>query len=136
MSPHGRKRQRTRLRVLKTPATDLTQIAHRNSGRFPDTRILGILNGDTATGPHGSRDMPIWGKTFKDVSASLSVAQGASTPWFLISNRCRRRSRWPGPGRARLKTRSPDGAGSAADLVGGGGMETSRANPAISAGGV
>ncbi len=61
---------------LKTHPTDLTQISHRNNGRFPDTRILAILNGDVAAGPHGSRDMPIWGKTFNDVSSSLSVAQG------------------------------------------------------------
>lgn len=60
---------------LKMEPTDLTQIAHNNKGRFPDTKVLAVLNGDSGTGAHGNREMPVWGKTFNEMS-SLSVAQG------------------------------------------------------------
>jgi len=61
---------------LKTPAGDLTLIAKQSGGRFPDNKVLAILNGDTPAGAHGSREMPIWGKTFNEMSSNLSVAQG------------------------------------------------------------
>jgi mono/diheme cytochrome c family protein len=60
---------------LKMEVTDLTQLTRGSKGRFPDTKVLAILNGDAATGAHGNREMPVWGKTFNDMS-SLSVAQG------------------------------------------------------------
>ncbi|HTS64207.1 MAG TPA: c-type cytochrome [Candidatus Acidoferrales bacterium] len=62
--------------ALKMPPADLTQIARRNGGTFPDTRVMSILKGETSISAHGSQDMPTWGKTFNDVSGNLTVAQG------------------------------------------------------------
>jgi len=62
--------------ALKTPVTDLTQIARRSGGRFPDTKIMAILKGEQSIAAHGSQDMPTWGKTFSDVSGNITVAQG------------------------------------------------------------
>ena len=62
--------------ALKTPATDLTQLAKNNGGHFSDTKLMAILNGDSSAPAHGNREMPVWGKTFGDMSSNLSVAQG------------------------------------------------------------
>lgn len=62
--------------ALKTPPSDLTQIARHNGGRFPDTKVMAILKGEQSVTAHGSQEMPTWGKTFNDVSGNLTVAQG------------------------------------------------------------
>ena len=62
--------------ALKTPPTDLTQIARRNGGKFPDTKVMAILKGEQSVAAHGNQEMPTWGKTFNDVSGNLTVAQG------------------------------------------------------------
>jgi mono/diheme cytochrome c family protein len=62
--------------ALKTPATDLTHLAKTNGGRFSETKVMAILNGDASAAAHGNREMPIWGKAFGEMSPNLSVAQG------------------------------------------------------------
>jgi mono/diheme cytochrome c family protein len=62
--------------ALKTPASDLTQIAKKNGGRFPDTKVMAILKGQEGVTAHGNSDMPTWGKTFNDVSGNMTIAQG------------------------------------------------------------
>lgn len=54
------------VRYLVSPPTDLTQLARRNGGVFPRTEVLAVIDGRSSTeiGPHGSREMPIWGNTF------------------------------------------------------------------------
>jgi mono/diheme cytochrome c family protein len=51
--------------ALKGPVPDLTQIARRNGGIFPASRVKAVIAG-TEQGPaaHGSREMPIWGPIF------------------------------------------------------------------------
>ncbi|WOB10633.1 cytochrome c [Piscinibacter gummiphilus] len=47
---------------LKVPAPDLTVLARNNGGVFPLQRVYDAVEG---SGPgHGSREMPIWGRTF------------------------------------------------------------------------
>ena len=52
--------------ALKTPATDLTLIAQKNGGKFPQIQVQHIISGE-ADGPiaHGSKDMPVWGSLFR-----------------------------------------------------------------------
>ena len=50
--------------ALKTPATDLTQVAAKNGGTFPEAHIMQIIKGDSMTAAHGNRDMPVWGPVF------------------------------------------------------------------------
>jgi mono/diheme cytochrome c family protein len=49
--------------AMKKPPPDLTRIAVRNRGVFPDERVRQIIQG---RGPaaHGERTMPVWGDVF------------------------------------------------------------------------
>lgn len=51
--------------ALKDTVPDLTQIAGRNGGIFPSSRVKAVIAG-TEQGPavHRSREMPIWGPIF------------------------------------------------------------------------
>jgi mono/diheme cytochrome c family protein len=52
--------------ALKKAPADLTQIAIRNNGAFPEMKITEVLTaGAGETLSHGSKDMPIWGTLFK-----------------------------------------------------------------------
>lgn len=49
----------------KAPA-DLTTLAKRNGGAFPRQLIWQTIDGRPAEeGPHGSREMPIWGQEYR-----------------------------------------------------------------------
>jgi mono/diheme cytochrome c family protein len=50
--------------LTKAPS-DLTQIAKKNNGTFPDLQIKTMIEGDDAPMAHGTRDMPTWGPLFK-----------------------------------------------------------------------
>jgi len=50
--------------ALKTPPTDLTQIAAKNGGNFPDAHIMQVIRGDSVTAAHGNKEMPVWGPVF------------------------------------------------------------------------
>ena len=54
--------------ALKSTPTDLTQLAKRNSGRFPELQVFGAINGDVQVPAHGSKDMPVWGALFWSMS--------------------------------------------------------------------
>ena len=49
---------------LKTPPPDLTTLAKRNGGKFPDIKVADIVDGRTAMPAHGTGEMPIWGQRF------------------------------------------------------------------------
>ena len=51
--------------ALKPAAADLTQLAKRNSGKFPELQVFGAINGDVQVPAHGSKDMPVWGAVFR-----------------------------------------------------------------------
>ena len=60
--------------ALKKPPTNLTQLAKRNGGSFPELKVLNILtSGDVVA--HGSKDMPVWGSVLKSLDSSASVLQ-------------------------------------------------------------
>lgn len=52
---------------LTRAPTDLTTLARRNGGLFPVQRVIEIIDGRTAAeiGPHGPRDMPVWGTVYR-----------------------------------------------------------------------
>ena len=56
--------------ALKSAPTDLTQLAKRNSGRFPELQVFGAINGDLQVPAHGSKDMPVWGAVFRGMGDS------------------------------------------------------------------
>lgn len=51
---------------LKLPPADLTRIAARRGGNFPDEQIYQIIDGRVPVAGHGTGDMPIWGQTLKE----------------------------------------------------------------------
>jgi len=54
---------------LRTATPDLTRIAARNGGMFPFVRVQRIISGeDQSPTAHGTREMPVWGPLFSEVS--------------------------------------------------------------------
>lgn len=50
--------------ALKVQPPDLTRIAQRNDGTFPDAFVWGKIWGLDMPVSHGTRDMPVWGSIF------------------------------------------------------------------------
>ena len=48
--------------VLNTVPSDLTGIAARRGGRFPDDEIATFVDGRFVPPAHGTREMPVWGR--------------------------------------------------------------------------
>jgi hypothetical protein len=61
--------------VLRIPPPDLTRIAQRRGGNFPDAEIAAQIDGRTVVPAHGSRDMPIWGQRWGNSSAAATLAK-------------------------------------------------------------
>lgn len=55
-----------KLYLVKAPS-DLTTLSKRNGGVFPSQRVWDTIDGRTSAdiGPHGSREMPIWGDIYR-----------------------------------------------------------------------
>jgi len=43
---------------------DLTNLSAGNGGVFPVTKVVTTIDGTMTSGPHGSREMPVWGQRF------------------------------------------------------------------------
>jgi mono/diheme cytochrome c family protein len=54
--------------ALKTTPTDLSQLARKNSGKFPDNHVYSSIRGEVGVPAHGSAEMPVWGNVFRFVS--------------------------------------------------------------------
>lgn len=55
--------------ALKAAPTDLTALAKRNKGKYPAEMVRRMISGELPAGlSHGSRDMPIWGPVFSQVT--------------------------------------------------------------------
>ncbi|WP_162918341.1 c-type cytochrome [Taklimakanibacter deserti] len=78
-------------RVLKIEPPDLTRIAERNGGVFPEAVIFGTISGLDMPASHGTREMPVWGDLFigetLDQSVSIEDAQEATAE---VTDRIRR----------------------------------------------
>jgi mono/diheme cytochrome c family protein len=60
--------------ALKKAAADLTQIARKNAGKFPEARVRFVIDGEGAVIPaHGSREMPIWGRIFRHTGSDRDL---------------------------------------------------------------
>jgi mono/diheme cytochrome c family protein len=54
--------------ALKVPPSDLTTLAKRNGGKFPDAKVSSAIRGEQDVTAHGTRDMPMWGGLFRSMS--------------------------------------------------------------------
>jgi mono/diheme cytochrome c family protein len=55
---------------LVRPPTDLTTLSRRHGGVFPRTLVAELIDGRgiTEPGSHGTRDMPVWGRVYREQS--------------------------------------------------------------------
>ena len=58
---------------LSPKPADLTKIAQRNNGTFPSKDIYAYVDGQKMIGPHGNREMPVWG--YRYLADALERAQ-------------------------------------------------------------
>ena len=63
--------------ALKSPPSDLTQLARRNGGTFPRQRVEAFVtgDGDVLMPAHGSSDMPVWGPVFRGLDPSDALVK-------------------------------------------------------------
>jgi mono/diheme cytochrome c family protein len=61
--------------ALKTPPTDLTQLAAKNGGTFPEAHVAQIIKGDSMTAAHGNKEMPVWGPMFLEMGHDTAQVQ-------------------------------------------------------------
>ena len=59
---------------FKDRTPDLTTLAKRHNGAFPDGYVVDVLHNGIAISAHGPAEMPIWGTTFRE-SEKLTSAQ-------------------------------------------------------------
>lgn len=60
---------------LKRKPADLTALARKNHGAFPEERVQNFIDGTKTTGPHGAREMPVWGREFLKEGSSPEQAK-------------------------------------------------------------
>lgn len=63
---HGEQGNGSMAELLTVEPPDLTKIAARRGGEFPEEEIFQIIDGRQTLKGHGTREMPIWGLTFKN----------------------------------------------------------------------
>ena len=56
--------------TLKKKPADLTNLSKRNGGHFPHQRVYQTIEGLDQLEAHGTREMPIWGKKYRDEARS------------------------------------------------------------------
>lgn len=61
--------------ALKVRPADLTHIAARRDGQFPDGEIARFIDGRFAPEAHGSREMPVWGERFGERVPEAGVSE-------------------------------------------------------------
>ena len=81
---NGRGNGELRKFLTKAP-TDLTTMAKRNGGAFPNQMAWEVIDGRTEVGPHGTRAMPVWGRAYRqEAYAQLTTAY---EPEWYVRNR-------------------------------------------------
>ena len=74
-------------RFLTLPPSDLTTMAKRNGGAFPNQLAWDIIDGrgPTEIGAHGTRTMPLWGQRYRQEALSQAITAGE--PEWYVRNR-------------------------------------------------
>ena len=69
--------------ALVKPPADLTTIARRNGGQFPQELIWELIDGRWSGdgGPHGSREMPVWDQEFKKRAMTRPGDSARTAEW-------------------------------------------------------
>jgi mono/diheme cytochrome c family protein len=70
---------------LKAPPSDLTTMAKRNNGKFPQEHFVSILRFGTSEHPHGTSDMPVWGPLFRSQNKDVAPLRIANLSSYVES---------------------------------------------------
>jgi mono/diheme cytochrome c family protein len=63
-------------RSFAAAVPDLTRIAERHGGRFPDNWTYRVIDGREALLSHGPRDMPVWGvELWREQGADVTAGE-------------------------------------------------------------
>ncbi len=54
--------------ALKVPPTDLALLSKNNGGKYPALKVESSIRGESALPAHGSKEMPVWGSLFFNMS--------------------------------------------------------------------
>jgi len=73
---------------LVNAPSDLTTLAKRNGGAFPSQLVWLTIDGRTEKpiGPHGSREMPVWGSEYRQEVLRAAGPEGmafAQPEWYV-----------------------------------------------------
>jgi len=69
---------------LKTAPADLTGIAQRREGKFPESEIANLIDGRSMPAVHGTREMPVWGRRFSAALGGGEVGEEGVRGQLLI----------------------------------------------------
>jgi mono/diheme cytochrome c family protein len=58
---------------FKNPPADLTTLAQRHEGKFPDEYVQDVLRNGVKKPAHGDTEMPIWGPLFTSIPGTDSA---------------------------------------------------------------
>jgi len=61
-------------RSLRKPPSDLTTLAKRHGGAFPEEYVTNVLRFGLGFSAHGSSQMPVWGPIFQDMEQHNEAA--------------------------------------------------------------
>jgi mono/diheme cytochrome c family protein len=61
--------------ALRTPPADLTRIAARRGGTFPEGEIARFIDGRFVVEAHGTREMPVWGERLGERVPEAGVSE-------------------------------------------------------------
>jgi mono/diheme cytochrome c family protein len=62
--------------ALKVPPPDLTTLAQRHDGIFPDDYVSNVLKNGVKNPAHGSGEMPVWGPIFDTMNRWKALCPG------------------------------------------------------------
>ena len=62
---------------LTLAVPDLTKLSKLNAGKFPEERVMDVIDGRIDVKVHGLRDMPVWGDWFNREAASADTGKAA-----------------------------------------------------------
>ena len=69
---------------LKKRPADLTTIAQRNGGVFPDDKVFKAIDGRQSNNSHNATDMPAWGEVLSKSSGSVGAENTAARIEALV----------------------------------------------------
>ena len=60
-------------RALKQTPADLTTLAKRHDGKFPDSYVAKVLRNGVKAPAHGDVEMPVWGPLFRSMDSDPAI---------------------------------------------------------------